>query len=161
MNRRYYAGIGSRETPDHILRLMVRLAVHYANLGYVLRSGGAGGADSAFEKGCNKAEGAKEIYIPWRGFNGRDSRERGVHDLVGLDALSLAEKFHPNWSACSQGARKLHARNCYQILGLDLKTPVEKVFCWTPGANGGGGTGQAIRLARAHGIPIIDLADEL
>ncbi|HRY03076.1 MAG TPA: hypothetical protein P5256_08115, partial [Beijerinckiaceae bacterium] len=33
------------------------------------------------------------------------------------------------------------------------------VICWTKDARGGGGTGQAIRLARAHGVPVFDLAD--
>jgi hypothetical protein len=29
-----------------------------------LRSGGAGGADSAFETGCDQQCGVKEIYLP-------------------------------------------------------------------------------------------------
>jgi hypothetical protein len=49
------------------------------------------------------------------------------------------------------------ARNCYQMLGLDLKTPVEFVICWTPQGKGAGGTGQALRIARDLKIPIYDL----
>lgn len=49
-----------------------------------------------------------------------------------------------------------------------MYTPVGWVLCWTPdGAAEGietsratGGTGQAIRLASAHGIPVYNLARE-
>jgi predicted Rossmann fold nucleotide-binding protein DprA/Smf involved in DNA uptake len=48
---KYYAGIGSRETPKDICDIMTQLAIKLANNGWVLRSGGAKGADrSRFEK---------------------------------------------------------------------------------------------------------------
>jgi predicted Rossmann fold nucleotide-binding protein DprA/Smf involved in DNA uptake len=64
---KYYAGVGSRQTPENILHLMTRIAMRMAELGWVLRSGGAKGADYAFEKGAGDK---KEIYLPWRGFGG-------------------------------------------------------------------------------------------
>lgn len=155
----YYAGIGSRETPQDTLHLMNRIAAHLARQGYTLRSGGAGGADTAFEAGCDAAAGQKQIFIPWSGFSGRRAGEPGVHVGVGPNALALAERMHPNWSACSRGARALHARNGYQVLGPKLDTPVDFVVCWTPQAHRGGGTGQALRIAESHGITIYDLAD--
>lgn len=63
-----YAGVGSRETPHEILALMTDVAKILGQHGWTLRSGGARGADTAFEDG---AKGFKrEIYLPWRGFNG-------------------------------------------------------------------------------------------
>lgn len=159
--RLQYAGIGSRSTPHDVLSHMTRLGREYALAGYTLRSGGAGGADTAFESGCDSAKGLKEIYVPWAGFNGRYSSQPGIHVGVSEEAIELAAKFHPNWRSCTNGAKKLHARNCYQILGRDLKTPVERVVCWTPNGSGSGGTGQAIRIARAYGILVIDLGEEL
>lgn len=157
-----YAGIGSRETPNDVLRLMSLIAIHHARQGFTLRSGGAGGADLAFEAGCDRADGMREIYIPWSGFQSRlatrDSRGF-VQVGVGPKALELAQQFHPAWERCSRGARALHARNGYQVLGRQLDDPVDRVICWTRGALGGGGTGQAIRIARHHGIAIHDLAD--
>lgn len=143
----YYAGIGSRKTPDHILRLMTRIAARLSELGYILRSGGAYGADRAFEVGA----GQKEIFIA----EDADSR-----------ALELASQYHPAWDKLSEYARKLHARNCYQILGRDLSSPVVFVVCWTlDGAETitspqSGGTGQAIRIAAAHQIPVFNLKNE-
>lgn len=154
-----YAGIGSRETPMDVIALMRDIGAICAKLGHTLRSGAAPGADSAFEAGCDVSGGLKEIYIPWEGFQQRRSTERGVHAGVSDEAMKLASQHHPNWSACSRGARALHARNCYQVLGLDLATPVDRIFCWTPRGEGGGGTGQALRLAIFLGIEIVDLGD--
>ena len=68
-----YAGIGSRETPPDILLKMVKIGCHLAKMGWTLRSGGAPGADSAFEKGCDLGGGDKQIFLPWKGFQGNSS----------------------------------------------------------------------------------------
>jgi hypothetical protein len=149
---KYYAGIGSRETPGPILQIMLKTAQQMAGLGFTLRSGAADGADAAFELGAD----LKEIYLPWLGFNGSDSKL-----LPTKEAFLIAEKFHPAWDKCSPAAKKLHARNCHQVLGQDLNTPSALVICWTHDGAGGGGTGQAIRIAKAHGIPVHDLANPL
>lgn len=151
--KRIYAGIGSRKTPDSVLETMYYGAQQLADLNFTLRSGAAAGADSAFEAGCDMVGGSKEIYLPWKGFQGHSSHLHTPTD----EALKMAAKFHPNWGACSYGARKLHARNCHQILGIGLDTPADFVICWTPNGSGSGGTGQALRIAQSHGIPIFDL----
>ena len=74
--------------------------------------------------------------------------------------MKLASEFHPAWDYLSYGARKLHARNGYQVLGEDLKTPVDFVICWTPGGKEQGGTAQAIRIAKFNSIKVFNLAIE-
>ena len=145
-----YAGIGSRETPEWAIGTMKRLGVYFASSGYVLRSGGATGADSAFESGCDEANGKKEIYLPWQNF------ENNKSDLFRLSecVVQLASEFHPHWNKCSSGARKMHSRNCYQVLGIDLETPADFIICWTKGT---GGTEQALRIAKFFNIPIFNL----
>lgn len=154
---RHYAGIGSRETPAEVLQEMQRLGANLARKGFVLRSGAAPGADSAFERGCDSAGGDKQIFLPWPGFADRPIEPGRVFAGVGPNALALAELHHPNWTACSRAARNLHARNGYQVLGRKLDDPVAFVICWTKDGKGGGGTGQALRIATANHIPIIDL----
>lgn len=139
-----YAGIGSRETPTHILELMTRTATKLTQLGYLLRSGGAVGADSAFELGVDSID-HKEIFK--------------ANDAT-VEAHILAEQYHPRWDLCSEYARKLHARNCMIILGRNLDQPVNFVLCWTKDGHATGGTGQAIRLASAYDIPIFNLFDD-
>ena len=70
--------------------------------------------------------------------------------------MEIAKEFHPAWDKLSPAAKKLQARNCYQVLGYDLETPSQFVVCWTPRGSGSGGTGQAIRIAKSHNIPIFD-----
>lgn len=68
-----YAGIGSRKTPKEILGLFDYLGRYFAKRRFLLRSGAADGADTAFEDGCDIYSGPKEIYLPWKGFNGNGS----------------------------------------------------------------------------------------
>lgn len=148
----YYAGIGSRKTPRKYIELFKRVGAYLATQGVTLRSGGADGADKAFEIGCDMVNGKKEIYIPWKNFN--DSNSNLV--LSDKRAVELAKKYHPQWAVLSQGAKKLQARNCHQVLGKDLETPSNFIICWTEGGNGQGGTGQALRIARDYNIPYFD-----
>ena len=148
-----YAGIGNRETPAAIGQIMTQAAMRLALQGWILRSGEAKqkpgsakdtvSADLAFEAGCDLINPrAKVIRVP----------------TMGQAALDHAAQFHPNWSACSEHARYLHARNSLIMLGDWLDDPVRFVLCWTPGGAVTGGTGQALRIAAAYGIPVINLA---
>ena len=146
---KYYAGIGSRNTPESVCNKMTNIARVCEERGYVLRSGGADGADSAFESGLIK--NLKEIYYA---------------DDISTDSylMDIAAMHHPNWKACVRRGpyvMKLMARNVLQILGRNLKAPVSAVICWTPNGDSSGGTGQAIRIANAHDIPVFDLGKSL
>jgi hypothetical protein len=162
-----YAGIGSRETPDDILTLMGEFAHWASNHPTILRSGGALGADDAFIRGWigNIVDGAgmAELYLPWPNYNGwgeGDKAAISIEDNPLPEAIEMAKHYHPNWGALKQGGRKLMGRNMHIVLGRTLDNPVDFAVCWTPGAKGGGGTGQAIRVCRDFRIPVFDLADE-
>lgn len=141
-----YAGIGSRLTPASTLELMERIAEVLAMRGLILRSGGAPGADMAFEQGCHQANGKKEIFLPWKGFNGNCSSLFPP----SKDAEELAALCHPNGKACTPVARKFHARNCQQVCGQHLDNPVGFVLFWAHERDSvvRGGTATAVYLAR-------------
>jgi hypothetical protein len=143
-----YTGIGSRSTPLHVGFEMTATAIKLDNAGYTLRSGGADGADTAFEAGATK----KEIYLPWKDFNGHLSPLYNIPE----EAFVQASKIHPAWNKLSDGGRKLHARNVQQVLGQNLKHPSMFVLCWH---NNTGGTMQAVRVAEAHGIPVLNMKE--
>lgn len=153
----HYTGIGSRETPYDVGQYMKTLALDLSDLGYVLRSGAANGADSYFESGAL----SKEIYLPWRGFNNHPSRLHRICDA----ALEIASMHHPAWERLPDAVRKLMARNAYQVSGLGLDDFSEFVICWTPDgcehfstrSYMTGGTGLAISLASSLGIPVYNL----
>jgi len=144
-----YTGIGSRETPTELKNDIKTIVEHLNKKGYTLRSGGAPGADSFFEEHADK----KEIYLPWRGFNGNSS----LLFNPTPEAFEMAQKYHPNWGRLSYGAKKLMARNCHQVLGLDLKSPTDFIVCWTKDGKATGGTGQALRMAEDLKIPVYNL----
>jgi hypothetical protein len=152
-----YAGVGARKTPTEICEQMTIMAAALEDFGLVLRSGGAEGADMAFERGV-KDPANKEIYLPWPGFNAHS--EEGVvwaSEQRVLEARKIAAKAHPLWDRLSGTQQHFHIRNVFQVLGRDLNDPVSCVICWTEGGKHGGGTGQAIRIAQAYSVPIFDM----
>lgn len=149
----YYAGIGSRNTPIDLQLKMKTIASQLALKQWILRSGGAQGADSAFESGCDSVSGEKQIFIPWNGFNGRYA---GGSYIVPPVRQDLVELYHPH-PYMSAGALKLQSRNSYQVLGHDLCSYSSFVICWTPDGKDSGGTGQAIRIARDYDIRVYNL----
>lgn len=173
MIEKYYTGIGSRETPLDIKKWMFRSAIRLGELGFVLRSGGAVGADESFESLCKG-----EIYLPYNGFNGHHEKSKpmmGECEYIKTwnlanykQAEEIAASSHPNWKNCSEWARKLHTRNVYQVLGKDLETPSVFVLCWTKdGCENGskttrdtGGAGQALRIAHKHNVPIVNMFND-
>ena len=164
---KYYTGVGSRETPAGVMVLMQRIAFKLAGLGYHLRSGGAAGADSAFEAGvfehCSLwADISKyqSIYIPWRGFSGRDNAVDKLPNALSAQALDIASKVHPAWERCSPAVKALHSRNVYQVLGDQLEEPSKFLICWAPPTKTGvkGGTNTTWQLAKLHNVPRFNLA---
>lgn len=166
---RYYAGIGSRETPLDIQLIMTIIGKELSKNQFILRSGGAPGADSAFEAGADAddPEGIKsnkEIFLPWSGFNNKVSK----FSRPSKEAFKVASTYHKAWLRLSLGAQKLMARNTYQIMGYDLKTHSEFVVCWTSDGceshetrvRDTGGTGQAIAIASTLGIPVYNLKND-
>lgn len=138
-----YAGIGARETPDNILKIMDSVASTLSSNGYTLRSGGAKGADTYFERGCGVK---KEIFRP----NGN------IPDW----AYKTVYKYHPRPMGMGDYAMRCHARNAQIMLGLNGDSPVDFVICWTKDGKASGGTGQAIRIAEDYGIQVYNLKNE-
>jgi hypothetical protein len=152
---RFYTGVGSRMTPAAWLVWMTQWALVWQVKGWTLRSGHAPGADYAFE--CGAGTDA-EIYLPWPSFERNVGiSARTVKARPSDRAWEIAREHHPHWERLSKGARLLHARNSHEVLGADCESPSAMLVCWTPAGHGGGGTGQAIRVARAYGVPVFDL----
>lgn len=140
------AGIGSRETPPDALHALTYAGAALASQGHRGSSGGARGADQAFEAG-------------FRSVNPSLLRSYTVADATP-EAHELAARYHPAWDRCSDYAKMLHARNGPIVLSETLCNPVDAILCWTPGGRVTGGTGQALRIAADVGIPVFNLAVE-
>jgi hypothetical protein len=146
---KYYAGVGSREVPQDILDRMTNAAETLEILGFTLRSGGAKGADSAFERGATN----KEIFY--------------AKDATDI-SRDFTKQFHPAPDRLHGYVLDLMARNSYQVLGYTMNIPSEFVLCYTKDGcehhddrtRDTGGTGQAISIASAYNLPIINMANE-
>lgn len=158
-----FAGIGSRETPRDVQDEMGRMTREMESRGFRLRSGGADGADDAFEKGSTA--GNKEIFLPKAGFNGR-SQGILLRGEQYRRAQEMAMNYHPNPDALfydgnlrrkPKFAAEAHTRNMGQMLGANLDRPSKVVLCYTPDGAASGGTGQAIRVAEALGVPVLNM----
>lgn len=161
---RFYCGVGSRQTPNDILKFMTKVAEFLATKNFVLRSGHADGADWAFELG---AGGKSVIYLPWKGF----SSERLVYGESIIDnelyeknydkLIELKIRFKYVTRSAGWAIKQLHGRNYCQVLGHKKEdNPVEFVVCWCPEDKRGnpiGGTATAIKLAQLNNIPVYNL----
>ncbi len=139
-----WAGVGSRDTPEPVLAVMSAIGKWLSERGHRLRSGGARGADRAFEQGARVTALKPTIYK-------KDDARR--------DAIAHAKLYHPMWSACTRFAKKLHGRNSMIVLGPELDNPVDFIVCWTVDGHDTGGTGQALRIAadERFNIPVFNL----
>ena len=174
-----YTMIGSRSTPERSKRQMRRLSKLLCEKGYTGRSGGADGADEQLELGykgflesITEPKGdhshLMEVYLPWAGFNGRRSNTPCYYVAERFSnyrkAVVMASEVHPAWSKCSNGARALHSRNIYQLLGKDLETPSDFVICYAKPKNENpdcqlvqGGTATAVKLGLDIGVIVFNL----
>lgn len=169
------ACIGSRDL-EKILKyqadvnLMYKIYYRFAELGIIMTSGLCKlGPDGIAQKAYAQAvkDGVAsisqlEVYIGDE--IDRQSSSLPLKELAIIRnpelidrTLELAASVHPAWHKCGEWARRMHSRNCHQILGYDLQTPVDAVVCWTPNGNVVGGTSTALKLAAKHNIPIFNL----
>ena len=173
-----YAGVGARATPAEVLAGMSDVAQTLGDAGCALSTGGAAGADRAFEAGALRTDAPVTVHTPWPGYNGyRPGRDpesdidvihpKAGDTIRGSSFLHLARKHHPAWDRCRRGARALFLRNVSILAGaLDddgTVLAVRAVIAWTPngGAHGreAGGTGHTLRIAAELGIPVVNLSE--
>lgn len=167
--------IGSRQLEQkeeyfEDVKLCHNVCMRLAQLGVTFTSGLCElGMDGIAQKAYSKAvdlgyanETQFEVYVA-ENYNIRKSTLPRKHLAIVRNKSLIAEteriasEVHPAWDKCNEWARGMHSRNCHQILGYDLKSPVDAVVCWTPNGNVQGGTATAIRIAMKYNIPVFNL----
>ncbi len=149
-----YTGVGSRDVPHDIYEIIFKFARTMAVDSWTVFTGDAQGCDYAFYTGSSVvSEDRYKIYT--------------ANDAT-KNAMDIAMSFHPAWKKMGDFARRLHARNAFQVLGEDLKSPSKFLLCWTPDGCIShkertvktGGTGTAISIADKWRIPVFNLKRE-
>jgi len=109
----------------------------------VLRTGGAKGADQAFERG---SIGFCDVYLS----------QMNIPKWTEVFTMY----FHPCPEKLDAFGWNAMCRNAVIMLGINGDNPVDFVVCWTKDGKDTGGTGQAIRIAKAFDIPVYNLYNE-
>ena len=167
--------IGSRELEKFTkykndIKLIENLYYRLAQLGITMTSGLCQlGPDGIAQKMYAKAisEGITtleqmEVYIGDESDRKKSTLPLKEYAIIRNPNLikkseELAASVHPNWKACNAFARKMHSRNCHQILGYNLDNPVDAVITWTPNGNIQGGTATSLKLTLINQIPVFNL----
>lgn len=167
--------IGSRQLEQkqeyfEDIKLCYNVCMRLAQLGITFTSGLCEiGMDGIAQKAYSKAvdlglakESQFEVYVADQ-YNIRRSTlpRRHLATVRNKDLISeterIASEVHPVWDRCNEWARGMHSRNCHQILGYDLQSPVDAVICWTPDGAVVGGTATALKLSMKYDIPVFNL----
>jgi hypothetical protein len=147
---------------------MSYVASYLARLGWLLRTGGAGGSDWAFETGAVRVLGEGpvpgiEVFLPWAGFSNRldISDDRIINGMGNREAAKhIAKMIHPAGGNLKESHLLLHGRNAYQVLGPNLDDPSDFIVYYAvPDGQGSvkGGTRTAVEIARRLGVAEINL----
>ena len=106
-----------------------------------------------FERGAGED---KQIFLPAPGWRGSASQFHpdALPPELWQRARAIAAAAHPAFAGLDPFIQALHTRNVFQVLGPELNAPADFVLCWTADGEASGGTGQAIRIAAAHGVPV-------
>ena len=167
--------IGSRQLEQkqeyfEDIKLCYNVCMRLAELGVTFTSGLCElGMDGIAQKAYSKSvdlglakESQFEVYVADQYNISRSTLPRKhLATVRNKDLISeterIASEVHPAWDRCNEWARGMHSRNCHQILGYDLQSPVDAVICWTPDGKIQGGTATAIRVALKYNIPVFNL----
>ncbi len=150
---------GNKEAPPEVLEKVKEMAQFLESRGFTIRMGGDGSVEEAAEKAATK----KELILPWKGFNEKDSQltwsiERAHH---------IAKLFHPTYDQLKKGVHGILAKNARLVMGHKMLSPATLVIVWTPDGversrdvvSTTGFTGHVIKIANAAGIPVFNLGN--
>lgn len=154
-----YVGIGPRSAGEDVLEMAKDCGTALAEMGWTLRSGGAEGMDEAFERGCDKANGAKEIYIPSADFRKRfKDSDKVVHCLPKhIEAMRMLLDYVDvkAWESLATQVQMFLVRNVFALAGEKLDKPADCVITWNMYPDTG--SAYLIGLAEAAEIPVFNL----
>lgn len=173
MNKPLYSAItfvGNRDTPVKEIKYIAAFAKQFVNSGAILRSGNAHGFDQVLS---DIPSDSREIYLPYVRF-GRTLEDRTNVYIPRREfdnypqAEALVRKLHPNKNLLPVQMQSL-AKEVYLVLGKDLQSPSDIVFCWTKdGAyqlhqltEETGRAAMAIRVAIHYNIPVVNINSDM
>jgi hypothetical protein len=157
-----YAGLGDQNTPESVLAQMAELARDLEAQGWTLRVDGTPKPGNSFKDQAPR----HELHLPCKGFDNQESKYvLWPKDPNYEKARLIAKEFNPVFDTLPKGVQAILAAKVTALLGLDLKSHVKFLICWSPdGAEHAsqksaktGFMGMPVALASAAGIRIFNL----
>lgn len=151
-----YVGAANKDTPSDVQAKFKLIAAELASHDYTVRTGAMHEVDEIFEN----VDGKKELHLPWRDFNNKESKLTFNSPL----ALYVAKLFQPNFDTMKPFLQAFLAKNARLILGKDLKSRAMFVITWSEdGAetiiektSKTGNVGHLIAIANAMKVPVFN-----
>lgn len=146
--------------PAQKLDELCAIVKRFSEFGYTLRIGGGNEFEMALEPHAQRLE----LYLPWKGFNQRESK----FSYNSESAKKLAALFHPGFEQLNYPIQAFIARNVRMMVGSNLKSPTLALIVYSEdGATKLQDIGQktatartVITLANYLRIPVFNLANE-
>lgn len=161
--------VGSRKAPDYALDYARIIGIQLAQSGEEMFSGGALGMDDAWEKAYIEAgrSDLMNIILPKHRFGNKVDDGYNYLEITRYDEMllgyadELIQEVHEYYHKLDGFSYWAHIRNCFQVLGHDLKTPSTECFLYAPVKGSGvtGGTSTAYNLCKKFNIPTYNIAD--
>lgn len=118
-----YLVSGNRNPPVEILSLVDKIVRNIETMGYTVRVGGFEGMEEAAELAATK----KEVLLPWKGFNEKESKL--TYTLPR--AKEIAKLYHKSYDSLSGPVQTFLAKNVRLVLGQELKGPALFAIIWS------------------------------
>lgn len=153
-----YAAFGNTNPPQHVVEQIKQFARELETMGYTMRCGGMKDCEDIFE---NAVQHLKEIHLPFRDFDQKQSKFTYIHP----DAKIVAGRYQVGFDGLKPGIQTFLAKNVRVLMGKDLKSPA--LFLITFSEDGAsnlrektartGNAGHSIAIASDLQIPIFNL----
>lgn len=148
----------NQDIPESILPMLEALTTKLNELGYTVRIGGNKGIEEFIEDKMQR----KEVHLPWRNFNEKESKLT----FNTKQAFILAKQFSPVYDRLPDSVKAFLARNVRLILGNNLKSPLLFLITWSKdGVESAkhrtaqtGNVGHVIAMADMLRVPIFNLS---
>lgn len=155
-----YVVTGNKDTPPSVLEDIRQLVKRLDGLGFIARTDGMDGVDIEVEKTTKNIE----LYLPWKGFNNKDSKLY-YNDTTTMQA---AKAYHPTFDNLKPVVQAILGKNARMVLGNKLNSNALFLLCWSEdGAElkkdvvaRTGNVGHIILIANSIGIPVFNLGKE-
>lgn len=158
---RPYAGIGNPKAPPNIVAKCTELGKYLDSKNFTLRTGGG---NTEVEEAFEATTENKELFLPWKKFNDKESKISHYDPCIA----AIAQKLQPGYEGLEFWRQSFFNRTVGLMLGKNGKSPVRLLICWSQdGVEQAkdrlattGFIGIAISTAAQLRIPVFNLKNE-